>query len=138
MGESLNNLHRTRMRDLLALWVVVCCCVCLLEAQQPLADYNDNDLPDIRSEYRARRGSSGFVGMRGRRTPLDFNPLEEDKRAAFTGMRGKKAPFNGMRGKKSESDYELENLQNRQWWDRFLRYNKRVRSGSSGFIGMRG
>ena len=37
-----------RMRDLLALWVVVCCCACLLEAQQPLADYNDNDLSDIR------------------------------------------------------------------------------------------
>jgi len=75
-----------------------------------------------------RAGSSGFVGMRGRRSQ------EMDKRAAFMGMRGKKAPFNGMRGKKSSSylPYDFDTLKDEEFDYSGLRDKK------APFNGMRG
>merc|ERR1712200_29791 len=95
MGESRSNHSTSRMRDSTLLLLLLSFFICIIAAQ---------DIDYIREGERPRRGGSGFVGMRGRRSMfLPPPPLPDDeleKRAAFTGMRGKKAPFNGMRGKK--------------------------------------
>jgi len=54
----------------------------------------------------AQEKRAAFTGMRGRRS--DSIIQDQEKRAAFMGMRGKKAAFMGMRGKKDdwpENDY---------------------------------
>jgi len=112
------------MGDPALLFLLISCFVCVYAAQ----DTGLQDDYNIRGRERPRRGGSGFVGMRGRRSML--TPVE-DKRAAFTGMRGKKAPFNGMRGKKSMDDLEeaLHDLRN---------IEEVVESKRSAFTGMRG
>ncbi|TRY69079.1 hypothetical protein TCAL_03025 [Tigriopus californicus] len=87
---------------------------------------------DVNSDFYKRATSSGFVGMRGKKSneeaPLDGYRLPSiypDKRSGFVGMRGKKM---------LESNYS-------PFWpisaDHFNMMKMR-RGGSSGFVGMRG